>query len=257
MSSPHITLDMGDGVAKLTLNRPEVHNVVNEAMLVQWEQAMDRITGGPDIHAIILTGAGDKTFCAGGDLRWFTHLREPDEVRAMSERMQGLLNRLYEGDLPVIGMIKGSAYGGGCEILTACHFVIAADDVFFQFRQSAMGVVTGWGGGLRLMRRVGRAGALELLLGGARIDAERALDMGLIDRMTSRSALEKEAHDFAALIAQRSPDAIYSFLELARFAECGDTRAIRERETELFVSCWQGPWFRKAVDGFLDKSKKS
>ena len=252
-----IELTVHEGVALLTLNRPDVHNVINRETMIQWDRQLDRIAEDSSIHAILLTGSGEKTFCAGGDLKWFTHLTEEKEVRDMSEQMQKLLNRMYEGHLPVIGVLNGSAYGGGCEVLTACHYRIAAEDVSFQFRQSAMGVVTGWGGGLRLLHQLGRSRALELLLGGDRIDAQKALAMGLVDRVVPRSELMNAAVAFASMIAGRSPESIKSFLELARFAEHNDTEATRRRETDLFVSCWQGPWFRNAVDSFLHKRKKS
>ncbi len=249
-------LEFKDGAAFLRLNRPEVHNVVNEAVMDAWEASLDRIEAQEGIHAVVLTGAGDKTFCAGGDLRYFSSLTTRDQVLAMSRRMQAILNRLYEGPRPVIGALNGSAYGGGCEVLTACHYRVAVETAHFQFRQTAMGVVTGWGGGLRLLRQIGKGHALELLLAGDRIDSGTALRMGLIDRIVHPASLMEEASKFAYRIAERSPDAIAAFLELARFAQDNETNAIREKETSLFADCWMGPWFSNAMDGFLNRKKK-
>ena len=242
-----------DHLATITLNRPDVHNVVNEALMDAWESALDQIENTESLRAIIITGAGDRTFCAGGDLKYFSGITEPEQTRAMSERMQAILSRLYEGRLPVIAAINGSAYGGGCEILTACHFRIAPDDVFFQFRQTAMGVVTGWGGGLRLFRQVNRSHALKLLLTGDRFSAEEARSMGFIDKVAPRSMFEQEAKALANRIAERSPQAVTAFLELARLADSSNDETVKKRETDLFVDCWQGSWFRDAMDAFLNR----
>jgi len=252
-----VLLEIEGGVARLCLNRPQVHNVINEEVMTQLEQALDLIDGQDHLTTVVLTASGSKTFCAGGDLRYFSSLTTRDQVLAMSRRMQAILNRLYQGKLPVIGAINGSAYGGGCEILTACHFRVASETAHFQFRQSAMGVVTGWGGGLRLFQQIGRHHALELLLAGERIDSGTALRMGLLNRIVHPATVLEEALNFAARIGERSPLAVQSFLELARFAEDHHPSAIREKETQLFADCWTAPWFGEAMNRFLNKKKDS
>ena len=247
-----VLCEIRKNVAILTLNRPDVHNVVDDRVMLDLESALDKIESESEVRTVIVTGSGDRTFCAGSDLRYFARLKDPDRVAGDCRWMQTLLQRLYEGPRVVIAAINGSAYGGGCELMTACHFRIAADQASFQFRQTAMGVVTGWGGGPRLFDLLGRQKALKLLLTGERIDAGKARDLGLLDNVFPRDRVLSEALNMADGIGQGAPEAVAGFLELARFADRRDPAPILEKETQLFVACWQKPWFGKALDRFLN-----
>lgn len=254
MSVDEATLDIEKGVdgrrlGVITLNRPEKENAVDEAMMVRLESILDRIEAEPGVLALILTGAGSRTFSAGGDLRYFDRLRSRQAGVAMSERMQAILERLHSGERPVIAAINGRALGGGCEILTACHFRIAASDASFGFRQAANGLTTGWGGGIRLFRLLGRSRALDLLLTSRIVDADEALAMGLIDRTVPADRLMVEARRLAAAVCANSATSVRAFLDLAGVIERGDRDAVR-RETELFGDCWIGEDFRKTLSDF-------
>lgn len=247
-----ITLTYREQVAVLTLTRPQVHNVIDLETMAGWEQCLKEIERENPL-AVILTGEGEQSFCAGGDLNYFTQLRDQMAVDQMSRRMQALLNKMYEGPRPVIAAVNGNAYGGGCEILTACHLRIASAQARFQFRQSAMGVVTGWGGGTRLLRELGRGSALSLLLTGASVDAVRAREIGFIQSVVAPNHLMEEAHNWAAMIASRAPEAVRAFLELARINDTKPMSDTRKKETDLFVALWQRPWFQRAMDDFVEK----
>jgi enoyl-CoA hydratase/carnithine racemase len=237
-------------VGVLTVNRPEVHNAVDLGVMARLEELLDGIEANPQIRALILTGAGDRTFCAGGDLRYFATLKTRADGLAMSERMQALLHRFQAGERVVIAAVNGQALGGGCEILTACHLRVAADTATFAFRQAANGITTGWGGGARLFALLGRARALDLLLTSRTVDVQEALQMGLVNRIVPRGQAVAEARRLAGEICAHPPAATHAFLELARVLDRGDGAAAVRRETELFGERWESPEFGRVLARF-------
>ncbi|MCP4653807.1 MAG: enoyl-CoA hydratase/isomerase family protein [bacterium] len=231
----------------IVLNRPEVHNAVNVAIMERLESLLGQLEHDRRLRVLILTGAGSETFSAGGDLGYLSTLTSHRQCLEMSRRMQATLRRLEDGPQVVIAALNGNALGGGCEIATACHLRIAASTARFSFRQAALGVVTGWGGGVRLFRLVGRATALRLLLTAETIDAAEALRIGLVDRVAAPETLMDEALALASQITANSPDAVRAFLELARAIEQTGPEAAVETETRLFGECWVGEDFRRRL----------
>ncbi len=242
-----MTFEDANGVGVITLNRPEVHNAIDAAAMAAFEEILDQVDLRPDLRVLLLTGAG-RSFCAGGDLKYFAGLGSREDGRAMSRRMGALLRRLADGPRPVIAAVGGDALGGGCEVLVACHLRIAAPGARFSFRQAAMGVITGWGGGVRVLRLLGRARALRLLLSAETIDAAEAQRIGLVDFVTGDGAcLMDEALDLARRIASNAPESIAAFLDLARTYDAAGPAAAERREAELFEQGWVGEHFRRKV----------
>jgi enoyl-CoA hydratase/carnithine racemase len=242
--------------AIIRLNRPEAGNTVNEAVMRRLESILEQVEGESNARAVILTGAGRKTFCAGGDFRYFATLDTRAKGLAMSLRMQAILDRLWSARLPVIAAINGKALGGGCEILTACHFRIASDEATFAFVQARNGITTGWGGAARLFHIVGRQEALRLLVTAEQFAAEEASKIRLVDRVVRPDEVVEAALEMAAKIARNSPGSISAFLELARIIYRGDTDALTKKETEIFADRWVSDEFRRAVAGFHDSRNR-
>lgn len=236
-------------IAVIMLNRPEVHNSVNETMMSELEAILDYIENDQKIRCIVLTGSGEKTFCAGGDLKYFATLRTETQVQKMSLRMQAIMDRFYRGDRPVIAAVNGQALGGGCEILSACHIRIAAKHATFGFRQVPNGIITGWGGGERFLQQVGSSRALPLMLSGNRFDVKTALSMGwLYNSVDSRKALY-DAIEFAKNIAAYHPPAVSAILSLARSVESG-AGTLSAKETAFFIKCWRDQPFQAILQQF-------
>ena len=248
-----VVFESTDGAGIVRLNRPDVHNAINEVVMEALESVLDRVEADPQIRALIITGTGSKSFCAGGDLQYFATLDTREKGIEMSRRMQVLLDRLWSGQKPVIAAVNGQALGGGCEILTACHFRIAASTANFAYRQAANGLVTGWGGGMRLFHLVGRTPALKLLLTGDSIDAAEALRIGLIDQIEEPQNLLETSVAFAKKISRHSAAVVAAILELARLYLKGDIEKAIERETELFGDRWTSDEFKQAIRAFQDK----
>lgn len=247
-----------EGVGVIRLDRPRVHNAVDDAMMTDLEAILDRVEAAPDLRVLILTGAGERSFCAGGDLDYFATLESAEAGRKMSRRMSSLLRRLAGGPRPVIAAVNGNVLGGGCEVLVACHLRIAVTGARFSFRQAAMGVVTGWGGGVRVLRLLGRARALRLLLTADTIDAPEAKRLGLVDFLVDEPGrLMDEARALARRIARNAPESVAAFLDLARTYEARGSEAAERLEAELFGERWVGEHFRERVAEWTKKGRKS
>jgi enoyl-CoA hydratase/carnithine racemase len=247
-----VEYDLTEQIGIIRLNRPEAGNTVNETVMQRLESILQEVESDSGLRALILTGAGDKTFCAGGDFRYFATLDARHKGLEMSVRMQKILNRLWAGRLPVIAAINGKALGGGCEVLTACHFRVAAPTATFAFVQAANAITTGWGGALRLFHLVGRSQALRLLLTAEPIDASEAMRIGFVNTVASSDQVMNVALDLAGSISRNSRDSVRGFLEIAEMLYAGDVDRAIKRETEIFADRWVSDEFRRVVKGFHD-----
>jgi enoyl-CoA hydratase len=239
-------------IALIYLNRPDVHHAIDDQTMKELEVGVDQIYAKESVRAIILTATGTNTFCSGGDLRYFAGLRTGAEAAEMSRHMQQLLDRLWSGDRVVIAAINGQALGGGCEIVTACHFRIAAENARFSFRQAANGIITGWGGGGRLFALLGRSKALRILLLAEAMDAKEAEDLGLVDRVVDSRYLLKEVLALAEKICEIPADAVKGFLQLYRKYDQTVWPEVNHQETRLFSELWMGEDFRHWLQEFLE-----
>jgi len=243
LMSDKLSIHIEDRIATLCIRRPEVHNAIDGETMDLLGAALDRIES-EDARAVIITGSGEETFCSGGDLRWFASFTEEKHVLHMAHRMQKLLDRLFHAPRVVIGAVNGNSYGGGCEILTACHFRFSVPEARFSFKQAANGIITGWGGGLRLFRLVGRTNALRFLVTAESFEAEKARALGFVDEIVPREILMDAARFLAQKVIANDPSAVAAFLDLAHAVHRDDTESFREREIHHFSSCWHGATFQ-------------
>ena len=186
----------------LTINRPEARNAINLATATALSAALDDIEADDDVRVVILTAAGDKAFSAGMDLKAFASGEFPITEKGFG----GITKRDFPKAL--IAACNGSALAGGCEIMLSCDLVVAADHAKFGIPEVARGLVAGAGGLIRLPKRIPRAIALELALTGEPIDAQRALQIGLVNRVVPGDQLMTEAMALAERIAKNAPMAV-------------------------------------------------
>jgi enoyl-CoA hydratase/carnithine racemase len=204
----HVLVDVRDKVATLVLNRPEKLNALNYALIDELMVLLDTIEADPAVQAVILTGAGERAFSAGGDIPEFAESVRagPDmAVREFVRRGQTMTARLEAFSKPIIAAVNGLAYGGGCEITEAVHMAIASDRAMFAKPEIKLGMPPTFGGTQRLPRLAGRKRALELLLTGDPFTPARALEMGLINQIVPHGDLLNAAHDMAQRIVRHSP----------------------------------------------------
>jgi len=197
-----------ESVALLTLNRPEKLNALNYAMNDRLLELLDEIETDPSIRAVILTGAGDRAFSAGGDIHEFSQSVKAGvdiAVKDFCKRGQTMTARLEAFPKPIIAAVNGIAFGGGCEITEAVHLAVASGAALFAKPEINIGIPPTFGGTQRLPRLAGRKRALELLLTGDTFSPQRAYEMGLVNKVVSHEDLLPAAFDLAERIIRHSP----------------------------------------------------
>jgi enoyl-CoA hydratase/carnithine racemase len=194
-----------EAIALVTLNRPEALNALNTQMGLDLMRFFeDSGLDAGDLRCIILTGEGDRAFCAGGDLK---------ERRGMTDQVwtaqhlifERMVRALIACPIPVIGLVNGVAYGGGCEMAAACDFLYAADSARFALPEAKLGILPGGGGTQTVTRAVGERRAKELILSGRPFDARQAKDWGLVNEIFPATSLMSEAMATAGIIAANAP----------------------------------------------------
>ena len=202
-----ITYAVAEHVATVTLNRPEVHNAMNEAMRRDLTRCFDTIASDDDVKAVVVTGAGDRAFSAGADIREFVEPLVPVRFREQRRRLdfRQAMDRCWQ---PIVAAVNGFALGGGLELALACDLRIAAAGASLGLTEINLAIIPGGGGTQRLPRLVGRGKALELILTGARIPADEALRIGLVERVVPSGEALKAATELARTMAAKAPVAL-------------------------------------------------
>jgi enoyl-CoA hydratase/carnithine racemase len=207
--SPSVLLavDGESHIATLTLNRPEALNAISRQLAAELLATCDLLTERADVWAVIVTGAGERAFCAGADLKE-RRLLAPDERAAHTAAIEAAAEALAALPMPTIAAVRGFALAGGAELAIACDLRVAADDATFGFPEVKIGIFPGAGGALRLPRIVGGGAARDLLFTGRRLAAEEAFRLGLVDRLVSAEAVLEAANVLAVSIAANAPLAV-------------------------------------------------
>ena len=213
MSDQVLLVEEKDGVAVLTLNRPEVLNSFNFALLMALKKQIDSLRSKPNIRVIIITGSGQKAFCAGADLKERTTLNEL-QVKDFIFTIRKLFTDIEFLNKPVIAAVNGVALGDGTELALACDIRLAATSAYMGLTETRLAIIPGAGGTQRLPRLVGRGKAKELIFTGRRVDAREALQIGLVNQICEQDALMDECRKMAAMICETGPIAI----EQAKYA---------------------------------------
>ncbi|MBI5343498.1 MAG: enoyl-CoA hydratase/isomerase family protein [Deltaproteobacteria bacterium] len=207
MEYANLLVSVSEKIATVTINRPKSLNALNFATMRDLSGAFEDLGGREDVGAVLLTGAGEKAFVAGADI---SEMKDYTPLRAFEFSMygQGVLERIERLPQPVIGVINGFALGGGCELAMACDLLIAADTAKLGQPEVSLGIIPGYGGTQRLPRLVGRNLAKELVLTGEMITAQRAYEIGLVNRVVPRAELMDAARETAMKILSRGPVAV-------------------------------------------------
>ncbi|MED0736828.1 enoyl-CoA hydratase/isomerase family protein [Aneurinibacillus thermoaerophilus] len=249
-----ILVDRQGGIALVTLNRPEVRNAISFEMVEELDKCLDELAVDREIKVVIFTGSGDKAFVSGGDLDQFLSVRTKDKSHPMLMRVARLLSKIDRYPKPTIAMINGAAIGGGCEFAVACRFRMASDRARMGFVQIGMHIITGWGSGTRLMKKIGTNRALALLLTGEMFDAAYGKEVGFIDRVFPHEKLREEVFGFAAKIAEKPLCSIEAYMKVAKMVDSGlESDVCIEEEVDLCSSLWGSDAHYGIVQKFLRK----
>jgi enoyl-CoA hydratase len=207
-----LLFELTDGVARVTVNRPDKLNALNAIVIAELGDAVTRIETDSAVRGVIVTGAGTKAFVAGADINELTE-QGATGGRTRSLVGQEVFRRLERCGKPVIAAVNGFALGGGCELAMACHLRVASEHARFGQPEVKLGIAPGYGGTVRLPRLIGKARALELLLTGEMIDAEEARRIGLVNRVVPADRLLPESETLLRTILANGPLAVRACLE--------------------------------------------
>jgi len=207
MAFEAIRYELIDTIATITLNRPTVHNAMNEKMREELTACFVELAQSAEARVIVVTGAGERAFSAGADIREFVTPQVPVKYRDARRRVdfRAAMDRCGQ---PIIAAINGFALGGGLELALACDIRIAGEDSLLGLTEVNLAIIPGGGGTQRLPRLVGRGKALEMILTGARIDAREALRIGLVERVVPTAEVPAAAQALAKMLAERAPVAM-------------------------------------------------
>lgn len=198
---PEVLLDVHDGVAVVTIDRPGARNAISPATMDELEMALDDADSADRADVLVLRGSGDRAFVSGGDLKELAKIRTHQEAVEMAVRMRRLCDRIATFPAPVIAALNGHALGGGAEIAVAADIRVAAGDITIGFTQANLAIMPAWGGAERLAAITGRAQALLLTTTGEKIGAAEAQRIGLIDRVYPRAEFDGSWRALARRIA--------------------------------------------------------
>ena len=256
MTDSPLQIEDRGAVRIVTIHRPERLNALNSATIQALHAAADDAAAADSVRVLVLTGAGPKAFVAGADIAEMAEL-SPSQARDFALRGQRMMRRLETLPKPVIAMVNGFALGGGLELAMSCHLRIAADSARVGQPEINLGLIPGFGGTQRLLRLAGRAATLELCLAGAPLDAGRALQLGIVNRVAPAAELESQTLALANQLAEAAPLALRGILDCINTGgECGIEEGLAF-EAAQFGLVFSTDDMREGTSAFLAKRKPS
>lgn len=207
MAFENFLLEEHGATVVLKINRPKALNALNSSVLSEFSKVLDELSRRKDLRAVVLTGEGDKAFIAGADISEMSKMT-PVLALEFARKGQQVSFQLETLNVPVIAAVNGYALGGGCEMALACDFIVASSTAVFGQPEVCLGLITGFGGAVRLAEFVGWPMARELIYTGRRIKSDEALKLGLVNRVVEPAALLQTALGIASEISANSPQAV-------------------------------------------------
>jgi len=254
MDFKNVLVEVKENVAVVTINREAKLNALNTETILELTCLFEGLANQNDVKCIILTGAGNKAFVAGADISEMANMSVLD-AKEFANRGHRLMNTIENMPVPVIAAVNGYALGGGTEIALACDFIYASDKAKFGLPEVGLGVFPGFGGTQRLTKRVGPAKAKELILSGEMIDACKAYEFGIVNKVVEADKLMEETIAVAKKIASKAPFAIRLAKELIDVATNIDLKRGLKMEADCFSLCFATEDQKEGMKAFLEKRK--
>jgi enoyl-CoA hydratase len=242
---------LADHIFTITINRPEKLNALNKTVIRELGEAVEEIYQQTAIHGAIITGSGNKAFVAGADISGFAGLSKAEGSNLAKEGLD-VFFKIEHAPKPIIAAVNGFALGGGCELAMACHFRLCSDTAQFGQPEINLGLIPGYGGTQRLVQLIGKGRAMQALLTGNLINAELALQYGLVNAVTAPDELLAKTKSILELIISKSPLAITKCI--AAVNASGDEKGY-EMETRFFGECFGTGDMKEGIAAFLEKRK--
>jgi enoyl-CoA hydratase len=242
-----------DGVAVLTINRPDKLNALNAQVMKEIDHAVEDLIVDQSVRAVIVTGAGEKAFVAGADIAELSKL-DDDTGLALATNGQAVFMRIARSPKPFVAVVEGYALGGGCELALACQLRVAGGNAVFGLPEVTLGLIPGYGGTQRLPHLVGQGRAMEMILTGNPLKAEQAYTMGLVNRLVEAGKGMDEALTLVSAILKRAPLAVAAAIKAILAAHESPEQGY-ETEADLFANLCATDDFREGTRAFLAKEK--
>jgi enoyl-CoA hydratase len=251
-----VRLEVADGIATVTIDRPHVRNAIGLTTIEELRAALAEAATDRSVQVLVLRGAGDRAFVSGGDLNEFAGIRDEFAAAAMARSMRDVLDSLAGFPQPTIAAINGHALGGGAEIVCAADIRLAAADTQIGFTQVSIGIIPAWGGIERLTGLVGRSRALVLIGTGRRLSADEARDFGLVDEVFARSDFDACVATTAAKFASLPPGAAAAIKAVISATTATEHPAVREQAISAFARLWVADTHWSAVEHRAKKAAR-
>lgn len=250
---------LDNGIYTITINRPDKLNALNKQVFTDLDEAIDEVYNNAAIKSAIITGAGSKAFVAGADITEFAGLNK-EQAMALAKRGQDVFFKIENSKKPVVAAVNGFALGGGCELAMACHFRLCSDNAKFGQPEVNLGLIPGYGGTQRLTQLVGKGKSMELQMTAQLVDANEALQFGLVNHVTTADVLLDKTKDILNVIMAKAPVAVGKIIECINFAALSDSsfnngKSGYAKEIEAFGDCFITDDMKEGTAAFLEKRK--
>ena len=248
-----------NNIFTITINRPDKLNALNKQVFTDLGNVMDEVYNNADIKTVIITGAGPKAFVAGADITEFAGLNKEDAM-ALAKRGQDVFFKIENSKKPIVAAVNGFALGGGCELAMACHFRLCSENAKFGQPEVNLGLIPGYGGTQRLTQLVGKGKSMELQMTAHLVDANEALQLGLVNHVTTAESLLERTKDILSVIQSKAPIAIGKIIECINIAVVSDSaytngKSGYDKEIESFGECFITEDMKEGTAAFLEKRK--
>ena len=254
MTYDNILVDKKETIGTITINRPKKLNALNSSTIAELHRVFKTLDEDGDIRTIILTGSGEKAFVAGADIAEFANYSIKKGTKLAAEGQKLLFNFVAELSTPVIAAVNGFALGGGLELAMSCHFRIASENARMGLPEVSLGVIPGYGGTQRLPQLVGKGRAMEMIMTAKMINAQKALEYGLVNHVVAQEELLTFCENIAGSISNNSPVAI-SYAIKAINAGFKNNADGYKSEIDAFGACFGTADFKEGTTAFLEKRK--
>ncbi|GEO09919.1 enoyl-CoA hydratase/isomerase family protein [Segetibacter aerophilus] len=242
-----------DQILIITINRPDKMNAINNMVMSELSAVIDEVYNNSEIRSAVITGAGAKAFVAGADISQFQGLTI-EEGKSLAKKGQDVFQKIEDCPKPVVAAVNGFALGGGHELAMACHFRIASENAKFGQPEVNLGLIPGYGGTQRLVQLVGKGRAIEMMITGNMIDAQTALQFGLVNYVVPQEELLNKTKSILAIANSKAPLAIAKCIQAAN-AVFDETKNGYQAEMTGFGECFATEDMKEGTAAFLEKRK--
>ena len=242
-----------NGIFIITINRPDKLNALNKMVMDELSAAVDEVYNNPEIKSAIITGAGPKSFVAGADISEFVGLTK-EQGMALAKKGQDTFFKIENSPKPIVAAVNGFALGGGCELAISCHFRLASQNAKFGQPEVNLGLTPGYGGTQRLTQLIGKGRSIEMLISANMIDANTALQYGLVNYVVSQEELLNKARSVLEVINSKAPIAVAGCIKAAN-AVFDESQNGFETEIKEFGNCFNTEDMKEGTSAFLEKRK--